>query len=132
MFSFLGRAGFLATPNVLIYALGGGTLGNFVVPDSNETFGGKRSKWVLGYSIGAGGEVKLNKNWSLRAEYRYLAFKVDRDLSFSKTATSTFTDPATALVATTTNGSTFNQSSSNKFDLHLGTIGVAYRFCYCE
>jgi opacity protein-like surface antigen len=132
MFSFLGRAGFLATPNVLIYALGGGTLGNFVVPDSNETFGGKRSKWVLGYSVGAGGEVKLNKNWSLRAEYRYLAFKVDRDLSFSNTATSTFTDPATALVATTTNGSTFNQSSSNKFDLHLGTIGVAYRFCYCE
>jgi hypothetical protein len=48
------------------------------------------------------------------------------------TATSTFTDPAAALVVTTTNGSTFNLSSSNKFDLHRGTIGVAYRFCYCD
>ncbi len=66
------------------------------------------------------------RNWSLRAEYRYVNFKFDRDSSNS--STSTFTS-ATSI-------QTFNSSSttlaSNKFDMHLGTIGVAYRFCYCD
>jgi opacity protein-like surface antigen len=106
--------------------LGGGTLGNFVLPDSQDAFGGKRNKWVLGYTVGAGGEVKLNKNWLLRAEYRYLAFKYDRDVSNSSSQTFTH------LTSVQTFANTFNQSSSNKFDIHLGTIGVAYRFCYCD
>jgi opacity protein-like surface antigen len=126
MFSFIGRAGFLATPNVLIYALGGGTLGNFVLPDSQDDFGGRRNKWVLGYTVGAGGEVKLNKNWFLRAEYRYLAFKYDRDIASSSNSTST---SATSI---STFANTFSESRNTKFDLHTGTIGVAYRFCYCD
>ncbi len=44
-----------------------------------DPFGGKNGKWVAGYTVGAGGELKLNQNWSLRAEYRYLHFDVERD-----------------------------------------------------
>jgi opacity protein-like surface antigen len=131
MFSFLGRVGFLVNPSVLLYAIGGGTIGNFVIPDAfssgEDTFGGKRSKWVLGYAAGAGGEVKLNKNWFLRAEYRYLNFKFNRDGSSSSNGTNNF---GTGQISTSSSSST--ASSTNKFDMHLGTIGVAYRFCYCE
>jgi opacity protein-like surface antigen len=130
VFSFLGRAGVLVNPSVLLYVIGGGTIGNFVIPDNfaggEDSFGGRRSKWVLGYTAGAGGEVKLNKNWSLRAEYRYLNFKYDRDGSSS--STSTFTSATST--STSTNSST--SASTNKFDMHLGTVGVAYRFCYCD
>jgi opacity protein-like surface antigen len=130
MFSFLGRAGVLVNPSVLLYVIGGGTIGNFVIPDNfssgEDSFGGKRSKWVLGYTAGAGGEVKLNKNWLLRAEYRYLNFKYDRDATSSSSSTST---SGTTISASS---GTSNAHSSNKFDIHLGTIGVAYRFCYCD
>jgi opacity protein-like surface antigen len=120
----------LVNPSVLLYVIGGGTIGNFVIPDNfaggEDSFGGRRSKWVLGYTAGAGGEVKLNKNWFLRAEYRYLAFKFDRDASSSSTSTST---SATSI---STFASTFSESRNTKFDLHMGTVGVAYRFCYCD
>jgi opacity protein-like surface antigen len=132
MFSFLGRAGYLVTPSLLLYAIGGGTFGNFVIPDNfssgEDSFGGKRNKWVLGYTVGAGGEARLNKNWSLRAEYRYLNFNFDRDASQSSSSTQTNT-PVTFV---STSSSTSNSHSTNKFDIHLGTIGVAYRFCYCD
>ena len=42
-----------------------------------------------GYTVGAGAEPKPNKNWFLRAEYRYLAFKIDRDQSTAGSLTST-------------------------------------------
>jgi opacity protein-like surface antigen len=132
-FSFIGRAGFLATPNFLIYALGGGTLGNFVVPDDFDPFGGQRSKWKLGYTVGAGGEWKMNKNWFLRAEYRFMAFKVDRDQSSSSSTSSTFVSPGPPIeIEQSTFQSTSARSSSNNINIHLGTIGVAYRFCYCD
>jgi hypothetical protein len=42
-----------------------------------------------GYTVGAGAELKPNKNWFLRAEYRYLAFKIDGDGSTASSLTST-------------------------------------------
>jgi opacity protein-like surface antigen len=62
----IGRVGYLVTPNVLLYGLGGLELGHFTYPDSDDRFGGKNGKWVAGYAVGAGGEVKLTDNWSLR------------------------------------------------------------------
>lgn len=62
MFALVGRAGFLINPQMLIYALGGGTLGNFVVPDSQDPRGGDRSQWEFGYTLGGGLEHKLTKN----------------------------------------------------------------------
>ena len=78
-FGAIARVGYLVTPDVLVYGLGGLALGHFVYPDSRDNFGGKNGKWVAGYTAGAGGEVKLTDNWSLRAEYRYLHLDVKRD-----------------------------------------------------
>ena len=108
MVALVGRAGWLATPGILIYGLGGATFGNFVLPDPlvgcvpgcENAFGGKRSVWRAGYTVGAGVEGHLYKNWSLRAEYRYLHFNINRDQSSSdnittvtQTATATSTNP---------------------------------------
>jgi opacity protein-like surface antigen len=126
MFGAIGRVGFLVTPNVLVYGLGGLELGHFTYPDSDDRFGGKNGKWVAGYSAGAGGELKLTNNWSLRGEYRYLHFNVNRN--DASTSSSTFVDGTTT--------GTFAASSAaareTRADLHLGKIGVAYRFCYCD
>jgi opacity protein-like surface antigen len=122
MFALVGRAGFLINPQMLIYALGGGTLGNFVVPDSQDPRGGDRSQWELGYTLGGGPEHKLTKNWSIRAEYRYVHFEVDRSQSSS--------DSQTQVQGNTTfsNSNTFSRSTNSDVDIHLGKIGIVYKF----
>jgi opacity protein-like surface antigen len=49
----------------------------FRYPDGDDRFGGKNGKWVAGYTVSAGGEVKLTDNWSLRGEIAYLHFDVN-------------------------------------------------------
>ena len=118
----IGRVGFLATPNILLYGLGGLALGNFAYPDTNDFIGGKNNKWVAGYTAGAGGELKLNGNWSLRAEYRYLHFDVKRDEAGSSSQ---------ALLLgtqTLTLASNFTAARQTAVDLHLGKVGVVYKF----
>lgn len=121
MFAFVGRAGFLATRTCLIYGLAGVPLGNFVVPDSDDLFGGDRSKWELGYTGGAGLEHKFNKHWSIRAEYRFVHFEVDRDQSTSQQTT-------VQTNTTSTFENTSTRSSSTDVDFHLGKIGIVYGF----
>src|SRR5258705_55544 len=87
MVGAIGRAGYLVTPNVLLYGLGGLELGHFTYPDSDDRFGGRNGKWVAGYTAGAGGAVKLTDNCSLRGEYRYLHFDVNRNEASSNSNT---------------------------------------------
>ncbi len=119
----IGRVGYLVTPDILLYGLGGLALGHFVEPGGGEGGGGGRSnKWVAGYTAGAGGEVRLNEHWSLRAEYRYLHFDMNRSgenpfsgQSVQGTTTQTF--------------SNLNVSARDiSADFHLGKVGVVYRF----
>jgi opacity protein-like surface antigen len=126
MVGAIGRVGYLVTPNVLLYGLGGLELGHFTYPDSDDRFGGKNGKWVVGYTVGAGSEVKLTDRWSLRGEYRYLHFNVNRNESNSFSQT-TVEGANTSLFAIS--GATARETHA---DLHLGKIGVAYRFCYCD
>ena len=123
MVAFVGRAGVLVSPNVLIYGIGGVVAGDFVVPDSENPRGGERETWETGYTVGGGGEVKLNCAWSLRAEYRFYHFDYDR--SQSSTDSQTQVTGAT----TFTNENEFSRHSSTEVDLHTGKIGVVYRFC---
>ena len=46
-------------------------------PDNDDGFGGSNRKWAVGYTAGAGAEVRFDDHWSLRAEYRFLHFDVD-------------------------------------------------------
>jgi opacity protein-like surface antigen len=122
MFALVLRAGFLVSPNMLVYALGGGTLGNFVVPDSDNPRSGDRSQWELGCTVGAGVEHKLNRHWSIRAEYRFVHFDVDRSQS------SIDTQSQVTGATTFTNDNSFSRNTSTDVDIHLGKIGIVYKF----
>ena len=79
MVGLVGRIGFLATPDLLLYGLGGVEFGHFVYPRGREAIGGNNGKWVPGYTAGAGAELRITDHWSLRGEYRYMHFDVDRN-----------------------------------------------------
>ena len=116
MVSVVGRAGFLATPNLLLYGLGGLALGHFKYPDGGDRFPEPNGKWVAGYTVGAGGELKVARHWSLRTEYRYLHFDIARGASYD-----TFTDsfgPSLTKISFASRTST---------DFHLGKVGLVYR-----
>jgi opacity protein-like surface antigen len=126
MVGAIGRVGYLVTPKVLLYGLGGLELGHFTYPDSDDRFGGKNGKWVAGYTVGAGGELKVTDRWSLRGEYRYLHFNVNRNEANINSQTSVQgADSFTFAI----NDATARQIRA---DLHLGKIGLAYTFCYCD
>ncbi len=92
MVSVVGRAGFLATPNLLLYGLGGLALGHFKYPDGGDRFPDPNGKWVAGYTVGAGGELKVARHWSLRTEYRYLHFDIERGASYDTFTTAGWPD----------------------------------------
>jgi opacity protein-like surface antigen len=118
----IGRAGLLATPNLLVYGLGGAEFGHFTLQDSADQVGGAYGKWAFGYTAGAGAELKLTDRWSVRGEYRYMRFNLDRQAA----SVSTYT--GVGLATLNANTTTFQ----TRADLHLGKVGVAYNFCYCD
>lgn len=124
MFTFLARAGYLIKPNILVYALGGGAEGNFVTPAARDLTGQQRNQWVLGYTVGAGLEYKINPHWSLRGEYRYINFDIDQDRSVTFDTT---TDPDGPNNLSTTN-STFTRDTDTDFGFNMGKIGIVYQF----
>jgi opacity protein-like surface antigen len=124
MVALVGRAGVLVGENILLYGIGGVVGGQFVVPDSDDPFGGEREQWEMGYTVGAGGEVKLGCcNWSLRAEYRFYQFDYDRNRSNSDSQVTVQN------LTTQTNENQFSRHASTDLDLHTGKVGVVYRFC---
>jgi len=80
------RAGYNPTPDWLLYVTGGLAYGqnqysfDFFQPGAaqNETgpaattYALRHSSTDVGYSVGAGGEVKLNRNWSFKFEYLFV------------------------------------------------------------
>jgi len=118
----IARAGFLATDSLLLYGLAGAEFGHFAFLDGTDPLGGDDGKWAFGYTVGAGGELKLTDRWSLRGEYRYLRFGLDRSSRSSS--------------GSIDQGSSFLNASSGttrtQVDLNLAKLGVAYNFCYCE
>jgi opacity protein-like surface antigen len=110
--NLLGRAGFLITPNTLLYGIGGVSFGNFSSAD----------KWETGYTAGGGVEQRVNANWLVRLEYRYAHFTLDRDVTASASSTSTAGASTSALTTSVT------QNISTDFDVHMGKVGVIYQF----
>lgn len=89
-----GRAGFLATPNLLLYATGGLAFGEdrasasvtnrgpgpfapngsttLLCQDPNTCLAGSGSRGNVGWAAGAGGEWALTHNWSVKLEYLHI------------------------------------------------------------
>lgn len=72
------RAGFLMTPQFLVYATGGLAMANVAVRDSvNYVAGGVTpttgagNATRLGLVVGAGAEYQMSRNWSVKLEYLY-------------------------------------------------------------
>lgn len=61
-----GRLGY-AFSNVLVYGTGGLAFGSV----RGETFGLSETHSGIGWTVGLGAEMALNKNWSAKAEYLY-------------------------------------------------------------
>jgi outer membrane immunogenic protein len=78
MATFRGRLGFLATPDLLLYATGGLAVGqrryDLLDLSGNNQFGGSfgASRTMLGWTAGVGAEYRVATNWSVFAEYRYV------------------------------------------------------------
>jgi opacity protein-like surface antigen len=74
----IGRGGYPAQPDLLLYGLAGLEFGHFAYPDEASVLDGDNGVWALGFTTGAGAEWKLTNHWSLRGEYRYLHFGFGR------------------------------------------------------
>jgi outer membrane immunogenic protein len=84
LFTFRGRVGVTALPNLLMYVTGGLAVTristNTAYVDGNTSFlgpvsgsyGGSAVK--TGYTVGVGAEYALANNWTVKAEYLYLNF----------------------------------------------------------
>ena len=83
LFTARARMGFLASPNLLLFVTGGLAVADVSVSNAfsdnnaNGGFPGARgsssnSTTKAGWVIGAGGELALNRNWSVKAEYLYV------------------------------------------------------------
>lgn len=150
MFSVIGRAGYLAAPNTLLYGLAGWTYGHFTADDLpfNVGYGQISDFGSHGITVGGGLEQKLSSKWSLRAEYRYTNFgkenfskKAHLTNSISSKSSSRSADSSTCCDGYTSEGSSQDSGTSSSTyretyrsngyfdnDMHVGRIGVTRYF----
>ncbi|MGA9091000.1 MAG: outer membrane beta-barrel protein, partial [Bradyrhizobium sp.] len=119
-----GRIGLLPTDRVLIYATGGLAYGELsaTAPLIPLSWGSIRAGWT----VGAGAEVKLDNNWSVKLEYLYM------DLgdvgSGSITATNVVTQLGVPVRFNTVTTTTLTSAFNTHFTDNILRVGVNYRF----
>jgi outer membrane immunogenic protein len=120
-----GRVGFLPTERVLLYATGGLAFGHLSAsaPLIPLSWGSTRAGWT----VGAGVEAAIDRNWSVKLEYLYMDLG---DIGSSGASATTVTDALNTptarfhTVTTTTLTSAFN----TRFTDNILRVGVNYRF----
>lgn len=68
--SLRGRLGYAVSPDILVYGTGGLALERLKLSDPN----GSDTNTMVGYTVGAGSDIKLTENVFGRVEYRYTDF----------------------------------------------------------
>jgi outer membrane immunogenic protein len=115
-----GRAGFMATPRLLLYGTGGlaygsiktsGVLSSFNPNGAALAFAGSNTDTHVGWTVGAGIEGMISGNWSAKLEYLYM------DLGRFNTATFTLAP-----------GSPIGVNVSSKFTDNILRAGINYKF----
>jgi outer membrane immunogenic protein len=117
-----GRVGF-AQSNWLLYATGGLAVTRMTVANSfsdNFVLGASESssesKVKTGFAVGAGGEVALTSNWSVKIEYLYL--------DFGRVSTQGLvTNPTAGTV-----GYANTLGVSSDLTAHMGRVGFNFKF----
>jgi outer membrane immunogenic protein len=124
LWTLRGRAGFLATPALLLYGTGGLAVADVKASYLfTDTFGPARESAAIsttryGWTAGAGGEYALMNGWSIKAEYLYV------DLGRASTT-------STNLVTPTAFPSNFPSNVfTHTVDLrsNIGRVGINYKF----
>jgi len=120
-----GRVGFLPTERVLLYATGGLAYGHMSATEATTPFswGSTRAGWT----VAAGVEAAIDRNWSVKLEYLYMDLGNVGGTSGSATAVTNAPNTPGAgfnTVTTTTLTSAFN----SRFTDNIVRVGVNYRF----
>lgn len=120
-----GRVGFLPTERILLYATGGLAYGHLsaTAPLIPLSWGSTRAGWT----IGAGAEAAIDRNWSVKLEYLYM------DLgdvgSSGASATGVVNQLNTPLLGqNTVTTTTLTSSFRTKFTDNIVRVGLNYRF----
>lgn len=120
-----GRLGVLATPDTLVYALGGYTeiearlraeYGGRTIEGGVTTlrnYAGSRDAELSGFTVGAGIETMFKPGWSLKLEYRYTGLD-DASLDVAEGSPNEF-DPANLM------------ETDSEFELHTARAVLSYR-----
>jgi outer membrane immunogenic protein len=120
-----GRVGFLPTERVLLYATGGLAYGHFGAdaPLLPLSWGSTRAGWT----VGAGVEAAIDRNWSVKLEYLYMDLgNVGGGTTSATTVTNALNTPLPSFntVTTTTLAANFN----TRFTDNIVRVGANYRF----
>jgi opacity protein-like surface antigen len=84
--SFVGKAGWLASPTTLIYGLGGWTFSK-VDQSFEKSFNLEDVRTTLsGPTFGGGFEYRLTESWHANLEFRYTKLETFKNVSFSSEA----------------------------------------------
>ncbi len=120
-----GRVGFLPTDRVLLYATGGLAYGRFgansVAPVLD--WGSTRAGWT----VGAGVEAAIDRNWSVKLEYLYM--DLGNVGGAAASATGVVNAPNTPGVGfNTVTTTTLNAAFNTRFTDNILRAGINYRF----
>jgi outer membrane immunogenic protein len=118
-----GRVGFLPTQKVLLYATGGLAYGQVSAnaPTAPFSWGDTR----IGWTVGAGAEMAIDRNWSVKVEYLYMDLGSFGGSSSATTVTNALNTPSPAFnTVTTTTTTAFN----TRFTDNIVRVGFNYRF----
>ncbi len=128
--SIRARLGYLIMPSTLVYATGGpawqhvelsascGTLCPFNFTPAAAPTSASASTNKLGYTVGAGAEMKLGGNWIGRAEYSFAHFGgIDFNYAYVSAA------PAFAAAF-----GGVSYATHADLDVHTFVVGLAYKF----
>ena len=116
------RAGFLATPQFLLYGTGGLAVANlkanFLFTDTfaGATESASISTTRVGWTVGGGGEYALLNGWSIKAEYLYVDLGRANATSTNLTLLGVFASPANVF------------THSTDLRSNIGRIGLNYKF----
>jgi outer membrane immunogenic protein len=120
LWTLRGRAGFLATPALLLYGTGGLAVADVKASYLfTDTFGPARESAAIsttryGWTAGAGGEYALMNGWSIKAEYLYV------DLGRASTTSTNLVTPTAFPINVFTH--TVHLRSN------IGRVGINYKF----
>lgn len=120
-----GRVGFLPTERVLLYATGGLAYGHLsaTAPLIPLSWGSTRAGWT----VGAGAEAAIDRNWSVKLEYLYM--DLGNVGSSGATATTVVNQPNTPGIGfNTVTTTTLTSAFRTKFTDNILRVGLNYRF----